>query len=175
MIKTIVYASDLGVFTCYALAHVEELAKQYQASVTVVHAVPPLEEFTSSVVKSYCSDKVKEELLAVEGIDALKDMLRDRIFDMLSYVEEGGAPLLSYVHDISVVTGSPAVVILDEARRKNADLIVIGSHGAQTLDPYLLGSVAGKVLQLAKVPVYMIPMLRESQLDSSVNMIRKSE
>jgi hypothetical protein len=36
---------------------------------------------------------------------------------------------------------------------------VVGSHSADALDGRLLGSVATKVLQLAKVPVLMVPMM----------------
>lgn len=160
MIKNIIYAADLGAFTSYALAHVEGLAERYDAKVTVVHAVPAMELFTSAVVSSYCSEKVKEELLALKGIDAINDMLRDQIFDLLSANDDSDVGILNYIENISVLTGNPATVILSEAERIHADLIVIGNHSATAIDPHILGSVAAKILQLARTPVYMIPMLK---------------
>ena len=162
MIKNILYAADLGAFTRYALTHVESLAEQYDAKVSVIHVVPPIEVFTSAVLSSYCSEKVKKELLSVHGVDAINDMIRDQIFDLLSMESNGETQILNYINSIRVLTGHPASVILDEACTGCADLIVIGNHSASTMEPHLLGSVAAKILQLAKTPVYMIPMMKPS-------------
>jgi nucleotide-binding universal stress UspA family protein len=50
-------------------------------------------------------------------------------------------------------------VILEAAISTQADLIMLGSHGPDPINGFSLGSVTTKVLQMAKVPVYMIPML----------------
>lgn len=162
MIKNILYAADLGAFTRYALTHVESLAGQYNAKVSVIHVVPPIEVFTSAVLSSHCSEKVKKELLSLHGVDAINDMIRDQIFGLLSMESNGETQILNYIDNIRVLTGRPANVILDEARTVCADLIVIGNHSASTVEPHLLGSVATKILQLAKTPVYMIPMMKPS-------------
>jgi len=49
-----------------------------------------------------------------------------------------------------------ASVIKDEARRWQADLIVIGTHGRSGLNRLLLGSVAEGVVRGAAVPVLLI-------------------
>jgi nucleotide-binding universal stress UspA family protein len=49
-------------------------------------------------------------------------------------------------------TGQPAKVILDVAKRTNADLIVVGSRGLGELPGMLLGSVSLKVSSLAPCP-----------------------
>jgi len=49
-----------------------------------------------------------------------------------------------------------ANVIKDEARRWQADLIVIGTHGRSGLNRLLLGSVAEGVVRGAAVPVLLI-------------------
>ncbi len=49
-----------------------------------------------------------------------------------------------------------ADVIIDEARRWSADLIVIGTHGRRGVSHLLLGSVAEKVVHIAAVPVLLI-------------------
>jgi nucleotide-binding universal stress UspA family protein len=51
---------------------------------------------------------------------------------------------------------SPAEQIVEAARRCGADLIVMGSHGRSGVARVLLGSVAGKVLMLAPVPVMIV-------------------
>ena len=46
--------------------------------------------------------------------------------------------------------------ISDEARRWNADLIVIGTHGRGAIRQIFLGSVAQKVVQTASCPVLLV-------------------
>lgn len=52
--------------------------------------------------------------------------------------------------------GDPADTILYQAEKREADLIVIASHGRGGLDRWLLGSVATKVLRGSQTPVLMI-------------------
>lgn len=159
MIQKILYATDLGAYTSHSLCHVEALAKQFNARVSVVHAVPSVDDFTAAVVNSYCSDRVKEELLTTSSIAGLIDALRDQIFDTLAGDQMGDDGLLNFIEDIIVLAGQPAPIILQQAERLNSDMIVIGSHGIDALDGRMLGSVAAKVLQLAKAPVLMVPMM----------------
>ncbi|MCV2368446.1 universal stress protein [Roseateles oligotrophus] len=50
----------------------------------------------------------------------------------------------------------PAQAITEHALSSGCDLIVMGSHGRRGLDAVILGSVAQKVLTLAKVPVLVV-------------------
>jgi nucleotide-binding universal stress UspA family protein len=47
-------------------------------------------------------------------------------------------------------------VILDEARKWRADLIVMGTHGRRGVNRLLLGSDAERVLRSAPVPVLLV-------------------
>ena len=60
--------------------------------------------------------------------------------------------------DVRVLSGSPCDVILEEAESQQADLIMMGSNCHGSNSPPILGSVVSKVLQLSKIPVYMVPM-----------------
>jgi nucleotide-binding universal stress UspA family protein len=61
---------------------------------------------------------------------------------------------------VSVTTrlamGAPAAEIVEEARRGNYDLIVMGTHGRTGLRHLILGSVAERVVQLAPCRVLTI-------------------
>jgi len=48
-------------------------------------------------------------------------------------------------------------VILGEANRINADLILIGSRNPTDVREMLLGSVSQQVLNAARIPVLVIP------------------
>jgi nucleotide-binding universal stress UspA family protein len=52
--------------------------------------------------------------------------------------------------------GDPADRILDEARRRDADLLVVGSHGKRLAQRLLLGSVSAKVVNRARCPVLVV-------------------
>lgn len=164
MIKKILFATDLGAYTSHSLIHVEALAKQFDAKVSVVHAVPPMDDFAAAVVQSYCSDQVKQEVLETPNIMGLFDALRDQVFDLLADGAVDESDLMSLVDNIMIAPGQPAAVILHEAERINADLIVIGSHGIDAIDGRMLGSVVSKVLQLAKMPVFMVPMMNPAEV-----------
>lgn len=49
----------------------------------------------------------------------------------------------------AIVDDNPKIVIVDCARRMEADLVVVGSHGRSDLQRFLLGSVAGWVTRYA--------------------------
>jgi nucleotide-binding universal stress UspA family protein len=59
---------------------------------------------------------------------------------------------------MEIVEGSPKHVILDEAERWGADLIVVGSHGRRGLQRFLLGSVSQAVALHAPCSVEIVRM-----------------
>jgi nucleotide-binding universal stress UspA family protein len=58
----------------------------------------------------------------------------------------------------NILPGSPRSIILEEAERWNADLIVLGSHGYGTWHRVLLGSVSHAVVSHAKCSVEVVRM-----------------
>jgi universal stress protein A len=55
-----------------------------------------------------------------------------------------------------LIEGPPAEAIVRAARRGSADLVVIGTHGRSGLGRLFMGSVASRVLQLARCPVLTV-------------------
>ena len=53
--------------------------------------------------------------------------------------------------------GGPAHGIDDIANRADADLIVVGTRGHTALSNLMLGSVAQRLLAIAKRPVFVVP------------------
>ena len=56
----------------------------------------------------------------------------------------------------NILPGSPRSVILEEAERWNADLIVVGSHGYGAWHRFLLGSVSQAIVSHAKCSVEVV-------------------
>ncbi|NTV02555.1 MAG: universal stress protein [Chlorobiaceae bacterium] len=56
----------------------------------------------------------------------------------------------------TVEYGSPAEVIIDQARRHGAELIVLGSHGANNIPRLLVGSTTEAVMRQAPCQVLVL-------------------
>lgn len=166
MIQTILFATDLGVFSTHVLQHVMALAHKCDARIVVVHAVEPLGSFANAVVKTYLPEESTEAIQS-SGLNKMMGTIKSSIIDELADEYMDGEESLSRIMDVCVVQGRPAEVVLDQAQQHGADMIVMGSHGPNALNSNLLGSVTSKVLQLAKVPVYMVPMIDPSTLSAS--------
>lgn len=59
-------------------------------------------------------------------------------------------------HEIAVVMGEPASVILDFAQRSAVDRIILCSHGRTGISRWVYGSVARKVLEAADRTVVLV-------------------
>ncbi len=159
MINKILLATDLGLYTPYLLDHVNDLAIRHDASITIVHAIAPPGVLSDAVAQSYLSKEAIRNLKE-EGMLQIISNIRSRIVDQLEDEFIDGQQGLSRVCDVRVLSGHPAEVILAQIVSTHADLVVMGSHSHQSLAPNLLGSVTAKILQMSRVPVYMVPMLR---------------
>lgn len=69
-----------------------------------------------------------------------------------------GLPCVSLVSEVIVREGHPVEEILNAADEKECDVIVLGTHGKGWLKQAFLGSVARSVLEMARRPVFVIPL-----------------
>lgn len=76
-----------------------------------------------------------------------------KLEQMRAGLEARGVRAPSYIH----VQGASAELILREARRLGASLIVMGSHGHGALYHLLAGSVTDAVLRKSTCPVLVVP------------------
>lgn len=155
MSKTILFATDLGVFSPYILQHVLSMARDMSARVVVVHVVEPLSLFAEAVLKSYMPDADQREL-EEGGYEHILSSIKDRLIDSLADDYMEGDLSLGLIRDVRVVRGAPADAILAQAALQGADMIVMGSRGHDAGAP-LLGSVTSRVLQLSTIPVLTVP------------------
>jgi nucleotide-binding universal stress UspA family protein len=57
-----------------------------------------------------------------------------------------------------VEEGIPHEVILNVAKKWNADIIVLGTHGRTGISHLIMGSVAEKIVRHSEIPVFIIPI-----------------
>jgi nucleotide-binding universal stress UspA family protein len=77
-------------------------------------------------------------------------------------VEEWCAPLraMGVDYEVAVVEGDTRTALLDLARDRSADLLVIGSRGHGPVGQLLLGNVASSLAQHSELPVTIVPAER---------------
>ena len=97
---------------------------------------------------------IEIEALGVDlqaGLSGIEERVVEDLERILVELQDGGisAEYLS-------VRGSPERIILEVASSKNADLIVMGTHGRTGLAHVVLGSVAERVVREAPCPVLTV-------------------
>lgn len=159
MIRSILYATDLGLYAPYVLQHALSLTRAYQAELYVVHAVEPMGLFADSVLQTYLDSETLAELRA-SGMQTVMGNIEKRVME--GFRDELGElqPDAGLIRSMRVMLGDPPMVILEEAQRLGVDLIVAGSHSHGDGLNTPLGRTAARVVQLAEVPVYLVPMLQ---------------
>jgi nucleotide-binding universal stress UspA family protein len=102
--------------------------------ITVIHVLSPLEAVDPAVIWATLDDENRKSNIK----NAFYERYPKSLIDNLK---------------LEIKIGNPSLEIVDYAQKNNIDLIVIASHGRTGLNRFLLGSVAEKVVRLAKCPV----------------------
>jgi nucleotide-binding universal stress UspA family protein len=160
MIRSMLYATDLGLYAPVVMQHALELARTFKADLYVVHAVEPMGLFAESVLQSYLDEQALNEFHS-QGLNTVIAGIEQRVLDSFrEELGEDGAHDLERIQAVRVLQGDPAQVILEQAQKLSVDLLIVGSHshGAGADTP--MGRTAARVLQLSKVPVYLVPLVQ---------------
>jgi nucleotide-binding universal stress UspA family protein len=141
MMRRIVCATDFSQASRAALTKAVQLAKANRASLHVVHV---LGYVTPLVGDGYMSPATFEQIERSNRQWAQKNLAR-----VLAKARGAGVKATG-----KVVDGVPHEQIVRAAR--GADLLVLGTHGRTGVARFFLGSVAGRVAAMAKVPVLTV-------------------
>jgi len=102
-------------------------------------------------------DLYPEQMTAAPALmERMSQEARDLLERARAKVEKANIKYETIVH-----MGGPAhESIIKEAKEKDIDLIIIGTHGRTGLKRLLMGSVAQKVVGYAPCPVLVVPTLK---------------
>jgi nucleotide-binding universal stress UspA family protein len=143
MFKNILVPIDGSKLSIKAVKLAVKLAKALDARITGLYATP---EFGST----YYGDGY---ILRAPSAKAYAEAMDAQARKCLSSVEvEAGVEKVS-CEVMHVVSDSPYEAIIDAARKKKCDLILMASHGRRGLAGMVLGSETHKVLVHSKIPV----------------------
>ena len=158
MLRSILYATDLGLYAPYVLQHALSLAKAFGAELHVVHAVEPMGLFAESVLQTYL-DAASYNDLRLRGLDSVMAGIEQRVFEgFCDELRESPGESVP-IRAVRVQLGDPPQVILQEAQDLAVDLIVVGSHSQSMPASSALGRTCLRLLQQVRVPVYLVPVL----------------
>lgn len=138
-IKRILVPTDFSDHSLKALDYAIDFARsQARVEIVLLHVIEPI-RYTRFVGEiSVAMEQQREE--AAEQIAALEKRARERHARCRSEVQ----------------FGVPYQEIVEAAEKSRADLIIIATHGTTGLAHLLLGSVAERVVQMAKCPVLIV-------------------
>jgi nucleotide-binding universal stress UspA family protein len=150
-IKKILAPTDLSSFSASGVRYACNLAKALGAEVIVAHAVST-SEFTSHATS------LKITTSGAEADDLIGKLVEHQKEQLRQFCEHHLAGVRADLNVQELVEiGDPRTLIVNWARDKAADLIVMSTHGRSGLPRMFLGSVTEKVLRSASCPVLAIP------------------
>lgn len=141
MFKRILVPTDASEYSRRALKTALELARSVQAEVVLLHVSYTPQAYWGYTI-SYGITVTQEQLdqngeLALDatltGIDTEHVVIKKR-----------------------VESGHPVTIILEQIKKENIDLVIMGSHGYGAIAGSVLGSVSQRVLQRVSCPVLII-------------------
>jgi len=133
MFKHILVALDGSPYSRRALPTAIEVDKRFDSSIFILHVA----EHDRGRAASYSMETPAEATIMVA--------------DAVEAAKRAGVPAAGEIRDAGVTHA--AKFIVEVAKEKGIDLIVMGSRGLSEVQGILLGSVTHKVLQTADVPV----------------------
>jgi nucleotide-binding universal stress UspA family protein len=124
------------------------LAKALNAKVTVITVTEPLPTAVGADALAWIPSKAE-----IDSFDAANKERAGKVLDEARAMAERIGISAELVH---VPNAHPASTILETAKSKGCDLIVMGSHGRRGLRKLFLGSQTSEVLADGSVPVLVV-------------------
>jgi nucleotide-binding universal stress UspA family protein len=145
MYKKILVPLDGSELAKKALDHAEKLAKTFDAEIILFQVVPFMPIYGSPELVTPLIVDEKQKEVAERYLTNLAEEMKKRGHKVTSMVRTGQ---------------QVAVEIIDFAKERGADLIVMCTHGRSGITRWVLGSVAHKVLTRAETPILLIHLKR---------------
>ena len=142
-IKKILVPIDFSPLSLNAAKHAVTIAKATRAKIILLHVIQPIVELYGDSSMVLAASKLEDEVMNknTKRIESLAATLH----------KQSKIP----VHK-QVVVGTIDTMIVHTAEKDKADLIVMGTHGANGFLDTVLGSTTYSVVALSKIPVLSV-------------------
>lgn len=142
LIERILFPTDFSEPAKEAQHHAMALAERFDAELHLLHVVAPIMPYPDA-----SAPWVMPEAEVNLQIDAAEKRLAREVDALWA---------AAHPTKYATITGFAVDEILKYAEENSIDLIVVGTHGHTGLSRFLIGSVAEKVVRLAKCPVLTV-------------------
>ena len=142
-LRRILVPIDFSPHSEQALKYATALAEKFGAELFLIHAFQDLSLYQTEVVSG-----------APPIMPPVEQLTASARGEMARLVDE--KKLQRFNAHTEIVEGAPVEEIVDYAKEKDIDLIVLGTHGRGWLAHALMGSVAEKVVRKAPCPVLTV-------------------
>jgi nucleotide-binding universal stress UspA family protein len=141
MIKNILVATDGSTAANRAVDLAVDMAVKYECSLTILNVVRDM-QLPPELVKM-----AEVENLSLRDGGLLKFLAEKVLTKAAERAKKKGAKEVR----TAVVQGDPATAIIKQAKRRKADLIIMGTRGLGKVKEAFLGSVSRKVCNLSQM------------------------
>ncbi len=147
-VNTLLVPVDFTSYSEEALLFASKLAGKLKAQILVLHVIHDPAEAPGFYAQKW---KKKKFLQTME--EAAEEMMEEFLKKMRhAYPDQ--VPIKKAIP--LLVIGTPVKRIIEIAEKKQASMIIIGSHGRTGLSHVLIGSKAERVVQLSPIPVTVV-------------------
>ncbi len=142
--KNILVTLDFEEHNEVLMEHAKEIAKKFSSKLWLVHIAMEVPDFVGyRVGPQYIRDGRAEELrMEHRMLQTYSEKLKAEGIDC----------------DGLLISGATVEAILNEAKKLEADLIVIGSHEHSFLFEALLGSTTSLLVKKSRIPLLVVPI-----------------
>jgi len=137
-IKSIIVPIDFSEYSKSALKYAIDFAKQFNAKMYLIYVVEPV---------IYPADFSMGQVAIPSADIDIQSRASEELINLAKTIGSG-----INVETI-IKTGKPFVEIIDTAKEKDVDLIIMSTHGHTGVEHLLFGSTAEKVVRKAPCPV----------------------
>ncbi len=149
-LKTLLVATDFSPASENALRFATNLSRVYGAKLVLAHVLPPPQEAVTE--HRICDHDAKLRAATRAQLAKVGD------FESFAGLE----------HEEVILEGTPQEAVPDFIRKRDADLVILGTHGRTGLRDLLLGSVAESIFRHIDCPVITVgPRVRFPHVDSA--------
>ena len=159
-IKNILYATDLSKNSAYAFRYAINFAVKHDAKIHILHVIDMIPASVEAALKTIPPTEKWEVYDQIKN-EQMKKYIKKRLEAFCQREFKDNPTFINRIASIEVVEGDPAGEILQKTDDLKANLVVMGTHGKGLLTHAFLGSVAEKVLNWIKIPVFIIPIPKE--------------
>ncbi len=156
-IKSILYATDLSGNATKACGYAVYLAEKTGARVHVVHIAEKLPADALDTLETYLEDFSDRKAFQHERLKNAERLLEASFDQFWKTLDEKEQSLQRHIQTVHVVESHPAEAIIKQAKKIDADLIILGSHQKSGVQAFL-GSISRKVLGLSMIPTLIVPI-----------------